>query len=279
VFNRNRRQLSKISREWTRNRRGLTLPAGGTTTLNSFLILQGARLSRLPKIVCADAGYGSEENYQWMENNHIAAFVKYNYFHKEQKRAYKKNPFLQDNLHYNGGNDYFVCPMGQHMTLYGKKKSISDNGFVSYISLYKAKNCNGCPMRGECHKAEAERIIQVNHNLREHKRKARERLTSEQGLQHRSRRPIEPEAVFGQIKYNNGYKRFRHKGLDKVNMDFSLLLIAFNIQKLWKKTRKYKLERNQTRKNKTIYALKIVCIAFVGHKQQIKDRGRVNIAA
>ena len=56
---------------------------------------------------------------------------------------------------------------------------------------------------------------------------------------HRSRRPIEPEAVFGQIKFNKQYRRFRHRGLDKVKMDFALLAMSFNIQKLW---------RNLTRK-------------------------------
>jgi len=258
---------------------GLYHTPGDTTTLNSFLTLQGARLGRLPKVICADAGYGSEENYQWMENNHIEAFVKYNYFHKEQKKAYKNNPFLQDNLYYNVVDDYFVCPMGQHMTLYGKKKSFSENGFISHISLYKAKNCKGCPMHAQCHKTETERIIQVNHNLREHKRKVRERLTSDQGLQHRSRRPIEPEAVFGQIKYNKGYKRFRHKGLDKVNMDLGILLIAFNIQKLWRRTRKKELLEGKTRKNTTIYVLKLIFIVCTANKKQTKERYTVNMAA
>ena len=67
-----------------------------------------------------------------------------------------------------------------------------------------------------------------------YKAKVRERLTSEQGLYHRSKRPIEPEAVFGQMKFNKQYKRFRHKGFSKVQMDFALFAMAFNIQKLWK---------------------------------------------
>ena len=66
----------------------------------------------------------------------------------------------------------------------------------------------------------------------EYKRKARERLTSERGLEHRSNRPIEPEAVFGQMKYNMHYKRFRHFGKDKVTMDFAFFAIAFNIKKM-----------------------------------------------
>ena len=66
----------------------------------------------------------------------------------------------------------------------------------------------------------------------EFKRQARERLTSEKGLGHRSRRPIEPEAVFGQMKYNMQYKRFRHFGKDKVAMDFAFFAIAFNTKKM-----------------------------------------------
>ena len=74
--------------------------------------------------------------------------------------------------------------------------------------------------------------MEVNHQLMEYKRKARERLTSEKGIRHRSKRPIEPEAVFGQMKYNMNYKRFRHFGKDKVTMDFAFFAIAFNIKKM-----------------------------------------------
>ena len=81
---------------------------------------------------------------------------------------------------------------------------------------------------------QGKRIIQVNHKLNAYKRKARERLLSKEGLMHRSRRPIEPEAVFGQIKFNKQYRRFRHRGLDKVRMDFAILAMSFNIQKLWR---------------------------------------------
>ena len=72
----------------------------------------------------------------------------------------------------------------------------------------------------------------MNHRLRKYKRKAKELLCSEKGLKHRGRRCVEPEAVFGQIKYNMNYKRFRHFGKDKALMDFSFLAIAFNIKKM-----------------------------------------------
>ena len=36
--------------------------------------------------VVADSGYGSEENYRFMSENGMEAYVKYNYFHMEQRR-------------------------------------------------------------------------------------------------------------------------------------------------------------------------------------------------
>ena len=145
---------------------GLYSKPGDITTLSSFLCLYGACLGRLPKKLCADAGYGSEENYKLLENNNIEAFVKYNYFHKEQKKAFKNKPFLQENLYYNEERDFFVCPMGQRMNYIGSRKIKSGNDFVSNLSSYQAQNCTGCPLRGSCHKSKKNRVIQVNHSLR-----------------------------------------------------------------------------------------------------------------
>lgn len=208
---------------------------GDTLTLKSFLQSNKQSFGVFPKQAVADAGYGSEENYEFMEDNGIEAFVKYNYFHKEQKKSFINNPFLQENLYYNEQKDYFVCPMGQHMKCIGTQTRKSESGYQSRLKLYQAVNCNGCPLRGMCHQSKNHRVISVNHNLREHKRKAKERLMSEQGLGHRSKRPIEPEAVFGQIKFNKQYNRLRHRGVDKIRMDFGILAIAFNLQKLSRK--------------------------------------------
>jgi transposase len=204
-----------------------------TLTLIPFLQLHKSRYGKHSKICCADSGYGSEENYAFLEENHITPFVKYNYFHKEQKKSFIKNPFLVANLYYNAEKDYYVCPIGQHMTLLSKTIRTTENGYTSVINKYQAQNCEGCPLRGQCHKSQSNRIIQVSHKLREYRKKAKNLLTSDMGLYHRSRRPIEPEAVFGQMKQNKMYKRFRHFGKDKVLMDMTIFAIAFNIAKLF----------------------------------------------
>jgi hypothetical protein len=65
-------------------------------------------------------------------------------------------------------------------------------------------------------------------------------LPCEEGLRHRSGRPIEPEAVFGQIKANKHYKRFRHFGKTLITMDFAIFAIAFNTGKMWNQRQKKK---------------------------------------
>jgi hypothetical protein len=168
-----------------------------TLTLIPFLHSFLNRYNRLPKTAVADAGYGSEENYRFMDENRIEAFVKYNYFHKEQRSRYKPNPFHPDSLYYNAEQDYYVCPMGQHMNRIGTKHGKTASGYVAESSRYRAQRCQWCPLRGSCFKARGNRIIEVNLRLNEYKRKAREKLTSEEGIKHRGKRCIEPEAVFG----------------------------------------------------------------------------------
>ena len=207
-----------------------------TLTLPFFLESFNSRYHRYAKTVVADSGYGSEENYLFMDVHNMEAYVKYNYFHKEQRPRYTPDPFSPASLYYNKEQDFYVCPMGQHMRRIGMKRSLTSNGFVTYSVRYQAERCDGCPLRGSCFKAGGNRIIEVNHQLQQYKQKARELLTSEEGIKHRGQRCIEPEAVLGQTKYNKAYKRFRHFGKDKVNMDFAFFAIAFNIGKMCRKT-------------------------------------------
>lgn len=206
-----------------------------TTTLPEHLEGFESHYGKQSEQLVADAGYGSEQNYELMEGKDITAFVKYNYFHMEQKRKHKQDPFSVQNLYYNQQEDFYVCPAGQKLHFIGHATRVSANGYVAQVSYYQAQRCEGCPMRGSCHKAKDDRLIEVNHRLNKLKAKARERLLSEEGMYHRSKRPIEVEAVFGQMKSNNKFTRFTMKGLDKVAVEFGLMAIAHNLRKWAKK--------------------------------------------
>lgn len=209
--------------------------ATDTTTLPEHLEGFESHYGKQTEQVVADSGYGSEQNYELMEGQDITAFVKYNYFHMEQKRKHKQDPFSVQNLYYNDQEDFYVCPAGQKLSFVGQTTRTSANGYVAQVSCYQAQRCEGCPMRGQCHKAQGNRLIEVNHRLNQLKAKAREKLLSEEGLYHRSKRPIEVEAVFGQMKSNNRFTRFSMKGLEKVAVEFGLMAIAHNLRKWAKK--------------------------------------------
>ena len=237
-----------------------------TLTFIPFLGSFPGRYGRFPKRVVADSGYGSEENYRFMDEAGIEGFVKYNRFHLEHRPRYKPDTFHPDSLYYNEEGDYYICPMGQRMSRSGTVQTRTEGGYISESACYRAIRCKGCPLRCLCYKAKAnQRTIRVNHRLNAYKRKACELLTSEEGIKERGRRCIEPEAVFGQMKSNMAYRRFRHMGKDKVLMDFTFFAIAFNIKKLCSMMRKVD---KKGRKTSSYGKFVIIFICYM-HKLEI----------
>ena len=201
--------------------------------------------------IVADAGYGSEQNYEYMLTNDMIPYVKYNYFHKEQKRKLRNNPYLQQNLIYDKENNLFICPNNKKLIHIDSYSRTTEMGYGSRVDRYECEDCSDCPLKSECTKAKGNRIIEVNHTLNEYKRQVRELLTSERGLYHRSRRPIEPEAVFGQIKDAHLFRRFRLRSIPKVNIEFGLVAMAHNIRKLAKLTTDKPNNNDNHKTNKT----------------------------
>ena len=205
-----------------------------TGTLIDYLESFKERYGIKSKEVVADAGYGSEQNYNYMLENEMVPYVKYNYFHKEQKRKQRNNPYLQQNLIYDKEQDVFICPNNKTLIHTDTYTRTTELGYESKVDKYECEDCSDCPLKKECTKARGNREIEVNHTLNEYKRQVRELLTSERGLYHRSKRPVEPEAVFGQIKDAHHFRRFRLRSLPKVNIEFGLIAMAHNLQKLAK---------------------------------------------
>lgn len=203
-----------------------------TLTLISYLETFKSRYGKQSPVIVADSGYGSEQNYEYMFKDNLTPYVKYNMFHKEQKRKYKSNPFLPANMYYNQEQNYYVCPMGQHLEFIRQERRLSESGYESTISLYRARRCSGCPLRGGCHKSKWNRQIEVNHHLNTLKQSACDLLMSEEGLKHRSKRPIEPEAVFGHIKECGQFRRFRLRGIAGASLEFGLKALAHNLRKM-----------------------------------------------
>lgn len=190
----------------------------------------------LPEQLTADAGYGSEENYEFLEEKGIGTYVKYSTFDKEQgilksKRKKKNEDFHRDKLYYNHEQDHYICPMGQPMENIGERKGKTKSGYLQKSSMYQAQNCQGCPLRTGCFKAKGNRIVERNQALEGYKEKVKENLLSEMGIIKRRQRTADVEPVFAHIKSNRNFNRFTHRGIEKVELEFGLHALAHNLRK------------------------------------------------
>jgi hypothetical protein len=186
---------------------------------------------QLPQVQVADAGYGSEENYQYLNNQGIEAYIKSPDFDKKQKSNWYPGAFTTEYLEYNAAKDEYSCPSGNVMKRIGEY-SEKEGGFLKTYALYQATGCRNCPLREACHKQKGNRIIKVNHKGHYLKRQAEERLKTEKGIYYRKKRPADVEPVFGNIKQNKNFKRFLLRGVDKTEIEWGLLCIAHNLKKI-----------------------------------------------
>jgi transposase len=192
---------------------------------------------RKPQNGSGDAGYGSEENYAWLEKNDIENFFKYNTFHKEQHPPRKpelieKAHFQSHNFPYDPVQDVFTCPAQHPMTYRQTRPYKTSNGYLSQRRFYECAHCATCPLKPKCTKAKANRRIQFSFELHRYRQQAKQNLLSKQGLALRQKRSIEPETVFGDIKFNRGFRRFSLRGLKKVETEWGIVSIAHNMRKL-----------------------------------------------
>lgn len=190
------------------------------------------KLGVLPHNIVADAGYGSEENYEFLQEQELGAYVKYNRFHWEKKKKNRENPYLTDHLKYNKENNEYICPDGRKMKHVGTHKYVTEAGYETIRDYYRCEDCSNCPRAESCKKSEKPRAIKVSHRLNELKRMANENLCSEKGLKLRSKRVVEVEQTFGRIKGCWSFRRFLLRGKDKVKIEWGLLSIAHNIAKM-----------------------------------------------
>lgn len=205
--------------------------ANDTKTLIPHLEQHKKLYHQFPQVQVTDAGYSSEENYQYLDKQGIEAYIKPTDFDRKQKRKWQPNPFATEQLQYDAAKDEYSCPAGKPMKRIGQQRK-KQKGLVKTYTFYRAKGCKNCPLKEVCHKQKGNRIIKVNHKGWQLKQQAEQRLKTEKGVYYRKKRPADVEPVFGNIKYNKNFKRFLLKGIDKTEIEWGLLCLAHNLKKI-----------------------------------------------
>jgi hypothetical protein len=130
--------------------------------------------------------------------------------------------------------DCFYCPMGNKLCFCGITKHKRSSGTISETRVYKAQkeDCRVCPLRESC--------IPSHHTYRRVERMNRSEVLdrvafqmSKQEIKKRYRkRKLIAESPFAHIKHAMGIRRFLHRGLEKVQTEWTWICAAYNLNKL-----------------------------------------------
>ena len=167
----------------------------------------------------ADSGYHSGDNLAKMSENQIKALID-----DSNKQRVDNDNFKYDkvNFKYNPDTDSYTCPEEKILSL------VSNKGKKS---TYKCKVCPECPLKSECAKKAKYKMLSRGKN--EHFiEKNRNELISDKGRKEYQKRMHTVEPVFGNIKFNLGFRQFLVRGITKVKGEFNLMCIVHNIKKI-----------------------------------------------
>lgn len=194
-----------------------------------------------PSALCADAGYGSEENFSLLDSLGIKSFVKPKDYRKDTGQVKPKNTFDSSYWPHDKESDTIECPEGKVLSPTKVTYEPTDNKYIKETTQYTTSECTTCPNRNNCIKTNKQ-IVDPNSTkqvgrskkLLQQKEEIYKNLNSEEGKEHLRRRAFEIETIFGQLKSNCGYHRFRHIGIDRINVDLIFLAISHNMKKLYR---------------------------------------------
>ena len=214
-----------------------------TRTLIPFLKEMEEYLTFKYKEIIADAGYESEENYLFLEDNEQLAFIKPQNYEISKTRKYQQDISRMENMDYDADNDAYCCRNGQMLTAQYEKKEKTASGYKRLVTVYKCSQCHGCPFKAECIKGnncktpmeERQKVLYVSKVMKEKRLETLERITSNYGTQLRMNRSIQVEGSFAVIKEDMDFRRYLYRGKENVTAQSTILAIGYNINKLHRK--------------------------------------------
>lgn len=202
------------------------------TTLIPFLERVKKRCGRIIPNIVADAGYESEENYIYLEENQQTSYIKPQNYELSKTRKYRNDEFRMENMEFNKEENSYICKNGQALKYAYTNTTTSTNGYEIKKDVYRNESCAGCPHRDKCHKSKNDyRTIKISQRFGEKRETSRGNILSDKGILLRMNRSIQVEGAFGVIKEDYGFRKFLMRGREKTETQFFLLSFAFNIQK------------------------------------------------
>lgn len=215
-------------------------------TLPPFVEQLLAKYGRRVKNIVGDAGYESAENYAYLADKGLKAYIKpANHETKNTKRV-KDDIGRRENMLYLANEDAYICKADKKLIRCKDRIRRSSSGFEDIKKVYTCFDCKGCQYSSQCIKSRKnsdpeKKVLSFSPIFEAYRNQSTENITSEEGINERLNRSIQAEGAFSKLKDGLAYDRFRHKGMKKIVADMIMVAIAINLNKLHGK-----IKNNQT---------------------------------
>jgi transposase len=197
------------------------------TPLLDMLDWTCSRWELKPKIAVGDAKYGTEPNIVGLESREIKAYLPI-------PDLTKRNDYYSPNsFQYDAENDQYICPQKHELSLFSRRKTEE-----KFVYRADAKVCDFCPVKDKCTGSKTGRhIFRSFHQEFIDKVKAYHQTEAYKKASRKRSLWVEP--LFGEAKDFHRLRRFRLRGLQKVNIEGMIIAAGKNLKRLIK----HKLEK------------------------------------
>lgn len=173
-----------------------------------------------PRQVTGDTTYGTAENIVALEQAGIRAYMPLPDFDRRTP-YYGKSAFV-----YDAERDVYVCPQGEGLS---RRTAKYTQGLIEYRA--NGRICNACPVKTACTGSNHGRGI--HHSLHQaYLDRVRAYHETEDYQKAMRKRQVWIEPLFGEAKQWHGLRRFRLRGLEKVNVEALLIAAGQNVKRL-----------------------------------------------
>lgn len=205
-------------------------------TFIPFLDKLSTNLNIKYETVTADAGYESEENYNYLEKHNQKAFIKPQNYEKSKTKKYKNDISKRENMTYIKDEDCYICASEKRLLFKGNISKKSKSNFKSLVSVYECESCLNCHYKSKCTKANGNRKLHIPKEFMRLREQSRLNISTPEGILLRMNRSIQVEGAFGVIKEDFSFRRFLTRGNKNVRIEFLLMAFSYNVNKLHNKT-------------------------------------------
>ena len=108
---------------------------GDTLCLIPHLDRLHQQLGRLPDAMVANAGYGSDENYAYLEQHRRTAVVKFNTYRLEKTKKWKAQIKRVENGTYDETADEWIGAADKRLSFIREKQEVTDGGYTIQLRV------------------------------------------------------------------------------------------------------------------------------------------------